>query len=63
MTRMTLLVGTAAMVTGLAAGALLAQPQSQGPQPFAVGNPLGMPITPAPNSGFNAISSNVKVSW
>ena len=61
MTRMTLLVGSAAMITGLAAGALLAQPQSQGPQPFAVGNPLGLPMVPAPDGGFNAISSNVKV--
>ena len=61
MPRMTLLVAGAAMITGLAAGALLAQPQSQSPQPFAVGNPLGLPMAPAPNSGFNAISSNVKV--
>ena len=61
MTRMTLLAGSAAMVTGLTVGAVLAQPPSQGPQPFAVGNPVGMPVTPAPNSGFNAISSNVKV--
>ena len=61
MTRMTLLVGSAAMVTGLGVGALLAQPPSQGPQPFAVGNPVGMPVTPAPSGGFNPISSNVKI--
>ena len=61
MTRMTLLVGSAAMVTGLVAGAVLAQPQPQGPQPFTVGHPVGMPVSPAPNSEFKAISSNVKV--
>ncbi len=61
MIRMTLLVGGAAMVTGLAVGAVLAQPPSQGPQPFAVGNPLGLPVTPAPSGVFNAASSNVKV--
>ena len=61
MTRMTLLAGSAAMVTGLGVGALLAQPQPQGPQPFAVGNPVGMPVTPAPSGGFNPISSNVKI--
>ena len=38
MTRMTLLAGSAAMVMGLGVGALLAQPQPQGPQPFFVGN-------------------------
>ena len=33
----------------------------QGPQPFSVGNPLGMPINPAPNATFTPMSSNVKV--
>jgi hypothetical protein len=34
------------------------------PQPYVVGNPLGLPVTPtpsAPNARFEAISSNVKV--
>jgi hypothetical protein len=44
---MILLIGSAAMVTGLAVGGLLAQPQSQGPQPFTVGNRVGMPIDAA----------------
>jgi hypothetical protein len=32
-----------------------------GPQPFTVGNRLGMPIAPAPDGAFNPMSSNVKV--
>jgi SMP-30/gluconolaconase/LRE-like protein len=42
------------------AGPLLAQ-QPLAPQPFFIGNPLGLPITPAPGATFEAISSNVKV--
>ena len=48
MKSMTVLVGAATLAIGFAAGALLAQPpQQQGPQPFFVGNRLGLPITPA----------------
>jgi hypothetical protein len=61
MKRITLLVGSAAMVTGLAVGALIAQSPTQGPQPFSVGNRVGLPMTPAADGTFNAISSNVKV--
>jgi hypothetical protein len=61
MKRITWLVGSAAMATGLAVGALLAQPQPPGPQPFSVGNRLGLPVAPAADGTFNAISSNVKV--
>jgi hypothetical protein len=32
-----------------------------GPQPYAVGNRLGMPINPAPDGVFTPMSSNVKV--
>ena len=32
-----------------------------GPQPYLLGNPLGMPINPAPNGTFTPMSSNVKV--
>ena len=42
------------------AATLLAQ-QPQGPQPFSVGNRLGLPINPAADGGFDPISSNVKV--
>jgi sugar lactone lactonase YvrE len=61
MTRTTWLTGAAMLVTGIAAGALWAQPQPQGPQPFFVGNRLGLPINPAADGTFEATSSNVKV--
>ncbi len=66
MNRTTLLAGAATLAIGIAAGALLAQQpppqqQQQGPQPFFVGNRLGLPINPAPDGAFEAISSNVKV--
>jgi hypothetical protein len=32
-----------------------------GPQPYFVGNPLGLPINPAPDGAFNPMSTNVKV--
>jgi hypothetical protein len=32
-----------------------------GQQPYVVGNPLGLPITPAPDRAFEAVSPNVKV--
>ena len=35
--------------------------QTQGPQPFSVGNRLGLPINPAADGAFNPMSSNVKV--
>ena len=60
MKRVTFTVGAAALIAGLIAGALLAQ-QAQGPQPFFVGNRLGLPINPAPGGAFEPISSNVKV--
>jgi hypothetical protein len=60
MKRITILVGAAALAVGIAAGALLAQ-QQQGPQPFFVGNRLGLPINPAADGAFEAMSSNVKV--
>jgi hypothetical protein len=42
------------------ASPVLAQ-QPQSPQPFVVGNPLGMPVTPTADRSFEPISSNVKV--
>ena len=35
--------------------------QRKAPQPYMLGNPLGLPINPAPNGTFNPISPNVKV--
>lgn len=60
MKRMIVLAG-ATLTIGIAAGALLAQQQPPAPPPFAVGNRLGLPITPAADGAFEAISPNVKV--
>jgi SMP-30/Gluconolactonase/LRE-like region len=53
------------LLTALSAGSLNAQqPATQapaGPQPYFVGNPLGMPINPAPDGKFDPMSKNVKV--
>ncbi len=64
MTRTALsLTGTAALSIGILTGSLVAQqgPPPPGPQPYFVGNRLGLPINPAPDGAFNPMSSNVKV--
>src|SRR5688572_32776873 len=49
-----------ALVIGMVpVGSLAHQPQA--PQPFFVGSPLGLPITPAADRAFEPMSSNVKV--
>ena len=54
--------GAAALIATLAATTLTAQqPAPAGPQPFTVGNALGMPINPAPDGKFDPMSKNVKV--
>jgi hypothetical protein len=54
--------GQAAMLAiGVAAGVVLAQQAPQGPQPFFVGNPLGLPVNPAADGKFEPASSNVKM--
>jgi hypothetical protein len=40
---------------------LLAQQPPPGPQPYFVGNRLGLPVNPAADGAFEPISSNVKV--
>src|SRR5688572_31322542 len=59
------MIGAAALLIGLGAGATLAQQpaqqQPQAPQPYFVGNRLGMPINPAPDGAFTPMSRNVKV--
>jgi hypothetical protein len=58
------IAATAALVIGMAVGALIAQAPPQapaGPQPYSVGNRLGMPINPAPDGKFDPMSKNVKV--
>jgi hypothetical protein len=50
------------MLLAVTAGVSAQQPQPPGqPQPFSVGNALGLPMAPAPDGVFNPISSNVKV--
>ena len=63
MKRSTLMTGAIVLLTGMAAGSLLAQqpPPPAAPQPYFVGNRLGMPINPAPDGAFNPMSTNVKV--
>ena len=60
MNRVSFRASVAGLVVGVVAGALLAQ-QAQQPQRFFVGNRLGLPVNPAPDGAFEAISSNVKV--
>ena len=50
-----------ALAVALVPAAIAAQQQPQGPQPFFVGNPLGLPINPAADGRFEPISPNVKV--
>jgi hypothetical protein len=66
MKRSALLVmtGAATLLVGMAVGVLVAQAPPQapaGPQPYSVGNRLGMPINPAPDGKFDPMSKNVKV--
>jgi hypothetical protein len=63
MKRIGLMTSLTLAVALMTSAALVAQgpPQPQGPQPFSVGNRLGLPINPAPDGAFNPMSSNVKV--
>jgi hypothetical protein len=61
MTRVSLLTGAVTMAAGIATGVLLAQQPSPTPQPYFVGNRLGLPINPAPDGAFEPTSSNVKM--
>ena len=57
--RLTLTVGGALVV---AASLQAQQPAAPtGPQPYLLGNPLGLPINPDPKGTFNPMSPNVKV--
>jgi hypothetical protein len=58
--------GAMALLFGLALGTAIAQQQGApqapaAPVPYFVGNPLGMPINPAADGKFDAMSKNVKV--
>ncbi len=51
-----------ALLISLAAASASAQPSApSGSQPYVVGNPLGYPIVPEPNTTFAPMSDNVKV--
>jgi len=54
-------LATAALLVGVVARMLPAQQAPAAPQPFSVGNRLGLPVNPAPDGAFDPISSNVKV--
>ena len=60
MKRITCVTALTAVVAILRPGCLAAQ-QPQGPQPYSVGNRVGLPVTPAANGAFEPVSSNVKV--
>ena len=53
----------ALVLVAIGIGLVVAQqtPAPTGPQPFSVGNRLGMPINPAPDGKFDPMSKNVKV--
>jgi hypothetical protein len=60
--RLVATAGAAALMGSLAAAPLAAQqPAPAGPQPYTVGNRLGLPIAPAPDGRFEPMSNNVKV--
>ena len=61
MTRTSLGTFAAAAALTLGAGLTGAAQQPPAPQPFSVGNPIGLPMTPAADGSFNPVSSNVKV--
>ena len=58
-----LMTSATALLMALAVSVLAAQqaPAPASPQPYFVGNRLGLPINPAPDGAFNPMSSNVKV--
>jgi len=60
MTRINCMTALAAMAAIVVAGPMAGQ-QPQGPQPFSVGNRVGLPVTPSANGAFEPVSSNVKV--
>jgi outer membrane protein assembly factor BamB len=61
MKRIHTLTGITAIALSIAASTVQAQTPQPAPQPFSVGNRLGLPITPAADGAFEAMSSNVKV--
>jgi SMP-30/gluconolaconase/LRE-like protein len=60
MKRITTLVSAVALLVGVAS-VLIAQQPPAAPQPFSVGNRLGLPVNPTADGAFEPISPNVKV--
>jgi hypothetical protein len=63
MKRLVFAAGALTLAVGFGVGGVLAQQPAApaAPQPFFVGNPLGLPINPAADGAFNPVSANVKV--
>lgn len=55
------MAGAVLLGLGIATGASRAQQPPAAPQPFFVGNPLGLPINPSTDGKVEAMSSKVKV--
>ncbi|HUR34449.1 MAG TPA: SMP-30/gluconolactonase/LRE family protein [Vicinamibacterales bacterium] len=53
--------GSAVLCAFLISSSGVSGQQSQPPQPYVVGNPLGLPITPGAGGTFEPMSTNVKV--
>ena len=49
------------LAAGALTGAVMAQAQAPQPQPFSVGNRVGLPMAPAADGTFNPVSANVKM--
>ena len=60
MKRIECVTALTAIIGIVGAGPVAAQ-QPQGPQPYSVGNRVGLPVTPGANGAFEPASSNVKV--
>ena len=60
MNRTMILAGVAALAVGMVPSQVRAQ-QTPAAQPYSVGNPLGLPVTPAPGGAFEPVTPNVKV--
>jgi hypothetical protein len=61
MTRTLVTASSVTLALALGAGALLAQQPPATPQPYSVGNPVGLPIVAAPGTPFEAASPGVKM--
>jgi hypothetical protein len=61
MPRHLIAASAATLVVGAAAGALLAQQAAPAPQPYFVGNRVGLPVNPAADGKFDPPSAGVKM--